>query len=148
MNNKRLTYLDLAKGIGIILVVLGHLEYISENVRGFISAFHMPLFFVVSGILMALKDETSSDLKVILSKKTRGLQIPYMWFSLIYIPIDIMNVLIHHIDMNTFIFNIISSVIFSGVGVLWFLPALFIAEVSAFLLIKKLKKMLTHMAAF
>jgi len=140
MNNKRLTYLDLAKGVGIILVVLGHLEYISENVRGFISAFHMPLFFVVSGILMALKDETSSDLRVMLSKKAHGLLIPYMWFSLIYIPIDIMNVLIHHIDMNTFIFNIISSVIFSGVGVLWFLPALFIAEVNAFLLIKKLKK--------
>ncbi len=137
MNNKRLTYLDLARGIGILLVVLGHLEYISESVRGFISAFHMPLFFVISGCLIALKNETNTDFKTLITKKAHGLLIPYLWFSLIYIPIDIMNVCIHHIDMNTFIFNITSSFIFSGVGVLWFLPALFIAEVSALLLIKK-----------
>lgn len=140
MNNKRLTYLDLAKGLGIILVVFGHLEYINENVRGYISAFHMPLFFVISGILIALGDETRLDFKTMASKKARGLLIPYIWFSLLYIPIDVMNVCIHHIDMNTFIFNIISSCIFSGVGVLWFLPALFIAEIGAYLLIKKIKK--------
>lgn len=140
MNNKRLTYLDLAKGIGIILVVLGHLEYISEDIRGFIYAFHMPLFFVISGILMALKNETDYDYKILFKKKALALLVPYMWFSLLYIPIDIMNVFIHHIDMNTFLFNIISSIIFSGVGVLWFLPALFIAEAGAFIIFKTLKR--------
>lgn len=45
---KRIDWIDIAKGIGIISVILGHLRtplYISEM----IFSFHMPLFFVISG---------------------------------------------------------------------------------------------------
>lgn len=99
---KRVTYLDLAKGIGIILVVLGHMENINAGLRTWISSFHMPLFFVISGMLIALKNEDKklivqdsategrwSGLKTLTLKKARGILVPYAWFSLIYIPIDI-----------------------------------------------------------
>jgi len=140
MNNKRLTYFDLAKGFGILLVVLGHIEYISEELRGFISSFHMPLFFIISGMLMAYKYEGDKDLSASIKKKAKGLLIPYMWFSLLYVFIDIFNLLIHAIDGPTFIENIISSATFYGVSVLWFLPALFIGEAGGLFLINKLKK--------
>lgn len=45
MQQKRLDYLDMAKGIGIFLVILGHIEYIQEDTLKWISSFHMPLFF-------------------------------------------------------------------------------------------------------
>lgn len=140
MGTKRLTYFDLAKGFGILLVVYGHIEYISEEMRGWISSFHMPLFFVISGMLIAYKCEESLSLKDVFIKKTRGIIIPYLWFSLLYFFIDIMNVSLHKIDMKAFIENAISSVTFYGVSVLWFLPALFIGEITALFLISKLHK--------
>ena len=45
--NNRVKYFDLAKGIGIILVVLGHMENIDASIRIWIASFHMPLFFVI-----------------------------------------------------------------------------------------------------
>lgn len=146
---KRITYFDLAKGTGIILVVLGHMENISGELRTWISSFHMPLFFVISGMLMAAKGtltensdqkEEGSKLSSQAIKTAKGLLIPYFWFSLLYIPIDIMNLYIHNVDEHTFIQNILDSVTLSGVSVMWFLPALFIAQVVAMILIVKIKK--------
>ena len=44
---KRLVWVDIAKGIAIILMIIGH--EISGNIRTFIFSFHMPLFFILSG---------------------------------------------------------------------------------------------------
>lgn len=43
---KRIEYIDILKGIGIILVVLGHVTQ-DKQVFQLIYAFHMPLFFFV-----------------------------------------------------------------------------------------------------
>ena len=48
--NQREGFIDNAKGIGIILVILGHLS-ISRNIYNFIYAFHMPLFIFLSGMV-------------------------------------------------------------------------------------------------
>lgn len=140
MNTKRITYLDFAKGIGILFVVLGHIEYISEGLRGFIASFHMPLFFIISGMLIAHKSEEKNDFKSTIVKKSKGILIPYFWFSLLYFFIDIMNVVLNKIDMKTFTQNAISSVTFYGVSVLWFLPCLFIGEFVALLILKNNNK--------
>lgn len=137
MNSKRLDYLDMTKGIGIFFVVLGHIEYISEPLRVWISSFHMPLFFIVSGLLMSVKEEPGRDFHSSLIKKVKGIIIPYLWFSLCYFFIDIANVtFLNNIDMHTFWVDTISSVTFYGMSVLWFLPALFLANIG-FLWLKK-----------
>ena len=49
--SKRIEYLDIARGIGILLVVLGHndFEAISLFIHQVIYSFHIPLFFFLSG---------------------------------------------------------------------------------------------------
>ncbi|MBO4903502.1 MAG: acyltransferase family protein [Lachnospiraceae bacterium] len=136
--SKRLQYLDLVKAFGIILVVLGHIEYISDPLRTWLSSFHMPVFFIVSGILLAHKQEDSLSFDTLLKKKTRGILIPYFWFSLLYFFIDIFNVWRGKITELTFVKDLIASATFYGVSVLWFLPALFIAEIGFLFLKKKL----------
>ena len=134
---KRLDHLDMAKGIGIFFVALGHMEDIATGTRVWISSFHMPLFFIISGILMAVKDEPSKDFGEAVKKRFRGVIIPYLWFSLSYFIIDIGNLnIVHNIDLNTFIRDTIDSATFYGMSVLWFLPALFLASVG-FLFLKK-----------
>ena len=49
---KRVPYVDIAKGIGIILVVMGHNDFalISPFAHKLIYSFHMPMFFFMSGM--------------------------------------------------------------------------------------------------
>ena len=42
-----LEFLDLAKGLGILLVILGHGMFPNHFL---IDSFHMPLFFILAGI--------------------------------------------------------------------------------------------------
>lgn len=72
---KRLDYLDIAKGIAIFLVVMGHavLAFDTPYWRLAIYAFHMPLFFLVSG--MVTKTRETYDLKDYLSGSS-GTRLP------------------------------------------------------------------------
>lgn len=61
---------DIAKGIGIILVVWAH-----TRMSSLLFSFHMPLFFILSGFF--LKDENTRDF---LYKKFRTLVVPLLVF--------------------------------------------------------------------
>jgi len=77
MNNTRLNLLDIAKGIGIFLVVFGHVTH-NPTYREFIWNFHMPLFFFISGILY----NSEVDFIVHLKKRIKTIVIPYVIFYL------------------------------------------------------------------
>lgn len=46
---ERIKWIDCAKGIAILLVIIGHT--IVDPLRGLIFSFHMPLFFIVAGAI-------------------------------------------------------------------------------------------------
>lgn len=48
--SNRIEEVDISKGIGMVLVITGHL-CVSASLRNFIYSFHMPLFFILSGIV-------------------------------------------------------------------------------------------------
>lgn len=96
-NNPRIKWLDIAKGIGIILVVFGHVvtngitsnlidkESTASLLTNTIYLFHMPLFFFISGYLFKLKDEfVFFDNYRNCLKKILSLFVPYTVFSFIY----------------------------------------------------------------
>ena len=134
---KRLGYFDTVKGIGILLVVLGHATFVNERILTFICAFHMPLFFIVSGMLIAYKDEQSASFKDIFYRKLKSIIIPYLCFSICYTVIDILSVYFNQISLNDLKINLICTGSFAGSGPLWFLPTLFICEMIFHVLLKK-----------
>lgn len=137
MVSKRLNYFDIAKGIGIILVVLGHLEFISMPLRYWIVSFHMPMFFLISGMLMQMIGEEQRDMKLLLSRKWKRMMVPYLWFSVLYFIIELIYFGLTGLDdWNTIWMNVWQSVCLHGVSVLWFLPAIFFGEIM-FLFIRK-----------
>lgn len=69
---QRLVFLDVAKCLGIVLVVLGHLNLFFNRV---IYSFHMPLFFLISGFFVTGKH----SFKSFLAKKARALLVPYLF---------------------------------------------------------------------
>ncbi len=135
--SKRIDYLDMAKGIGILLVIIGHISYVSEPVRQYISSFHMPLFFVISGILLCYKQEENSSLREFAGRKFKGLMMPYYFFSLCVLLIESTRIIWKNANTwENVLRQAFQSLCLQGVSVLWFLPALFMAEV-VFLCLRK-----------
>lgn len=72
---ERLLWLDVLKGIGIILVAIGHI-YSNRTVIEWIYSFHMPLFFLAAG--WVYKEKTVlTDIK----RRIQTIAIPYFSFG-------------------------------------------------------------------
>lgn len=69
---ERKKYIDYAKGIGIILMIMGHIGF-GQKFDIWIHSFHMPLFFVISGVLYRKPD----DMRQHIRKRIRSLLVPY-----------------------------------------------------------------------
>lgn len=132
--SKRIEYLDIAKGIGILLVVLGHndFEVISLFVQRLIYSFHMPLFFFLSGYFL----NTAIPFFSFIKKRFHTLLKPFFFtIFLIYFT----SVSFEKMGFNTAITRIVKSLYGSGHYLdwvqLWFLPHLFAVSLYAFLFI-------------
>lgn len=75
--NKRIDYIDIAKGIAIILVVCSH-TYAGPIIFPF-SAFSIPLFFFCSGLTCSIRDNMFISFK----RKAIKLLKPYIFFNII-----------------------------------------------------------------
>ena len=78
MGQQRVQHIDIAKGVGIILVVWLHFPILSglnkfDNWGGYITSFYMVLFFMLSGVFFK---------RTSLTKRIRRLMQPYICFYL------------------------------------------------------------------
>lgn len=76
MSQKRIEFIDLAKGICIIFIVIGHCG-ITPTLFG-ITYYIMPCFFVLSGLFFKEYDKT----RTFIIKKINGLLVPFVFFYL------------------------------------------------------------------
>lgn len=141
MAEERYVELDIAKGAGILFVILGHIQYISENFRNFIVAFHIPLFFIIAGMLICIHEEDKKSLAKTVMKKSRSILQPYFIFSLIFIVAQYEAYRIgSSITLELVKQNIYLTFIFYGMSVIWFLGALFTGEMAFLVVIKCFRK--------
>ncbi|RHF91387.1 acyltransferase family protein [Phocaeicola plebeius] len=129
---QRIEELDITKAIGIIMVVVGHTQ-LPTFMSNFIWSFHMPLFYIISGIILSQKKYTS--FKLFLTRKIRTLIIPYIIFSIIIFE----GYKLLSLPINN---HPIQEVISGWYGIaLWFLPNLFLTELIFFYIMKLNKKL-------
>ncbi|SFC26474.1 acyltransferase family protein [Butyrivibrio sp. YAB3001] len=76
----RQIYLDIAKGIGIIMVVWAHAY---GPITSFIGSFHMPFFFFISGMLYKGYKPVNTYIK----GKLKSLLIPFWLYNLMFYPV-------------------------------------------------------------
>lgn len=142
MKGKNLTcgrkrYIDVAKGIGIILVVLGHLDKNGQISREMIYAFHMPLFFLLSGAF----SKTDIDFKSYFKKSFLSLYLPYF----IFVAVDTVIVTALALIENQSVSAGVKSNFFALFGFdykvlnrpLWFLFALFVIKIAFYFINKR-----------
>ena len=85
LSSQRNRVIDAAKGIGILLVIFGHLNSYSTTLQVITYSFHIPLFYVLSG--MMFRREKYPTFGAFFKKRFRTLIIPYLFFSFISFPI-------------------------------------------------------------
>ena len=117
-NKGRIEWIDVAKGISIILVVLGHTGF-----NGFFSdwlrSFRMPLFFIVSG--MVFNYSKYPNLLDFLKRRRTTILRPYAIFSLtVFVWLHMLNTT----------YSPLVSELYSGwiSYALWFIPVLVLAQ--------------------
>ncbi len=150
LEKKRLGFFDIAKGIGILLVITAHIEYVDPGIRNYIVSFHMPLFFVVSGMLACVTNETKRDVKTVVVKKMKRIMLPYLIFSVLFPVIDI---IYFYITGNGDPFgclpqNVYDTAVLYGNSVLWFLPTAFFGDILFFITMKAAMKISERYSAF
>lgn len=58
----RIQYIDMAKGLTILLVIVGHIDTVNV-LEAAIYSFHMPMFFILSGYFMKIQLRISEAFK-------------------------------------------------------------------------------------
>ncbi|REH94288.1 hypothetical protein DOS70_08965, partial [Staphylococcus felis] len=124
VHNERLTWLDTAKGICILLVVLGHSG--SHWYDEIMSWFRMPLFFFLSGILF--KPVKTSLFTNFLGYKLVKMLIPYFAYGALI-------TLVFHFHSITEMYLMMQKVMIGGeflqgpYGVFWFITVLLTTQI-------------------
>lgn len=131
---QRIGWIDFAKGLGIFLVLLGHWYYDVFPLRSFIYSFHMPLFFILSGVLFAEKTSGRTFREVLL-RQIKAYAIPYIFFVCITAVFCLV------FSSKTFLLdsNFWKSILLGHPiinGPLWFLYALALAELGVYCVLK------------
>lgn len=127
--SKRELWADYARGICILLVIIGHSSVPSLFTKAFIYSFHMPLFFFVSGYFF--KDESDGMISFVKHKAISYL-LPYFIYGVSYWTIkDIFmplflgtGIKFNHL-LGVFL-QIPNSAYSNGV---WFFSALFVSNI-------------------
>lgn len=151
--SRRIFELDIARVIGMYLVVFGHLYSYDGGspIRVWIYSFHMALFFFVSGILHKERDSFGASV----THFAKALLLPAVVFGAVYlilfIPLTYFNIGLYndfntppvdnHLPFLSYTVAMLKFVVADAVyghslpdGVIWFLVALFYCKVWTLLL--------------
>lgn len=145
LNAGRIEYVDIMKGIGMILVIIGH-TWMPLGSKYILNSFHMPLFFLISGYFF----KPAKSFLAVLRKNTKKLLLPYfltasavVFFQCIKawtVQESIMNTLV--IWVKAVMYGLPGKLDVSNVegveriGAIWFFQALFWAQTELFFILK------------
>lgn len=119
---ERVRYIDIAKGIGILLVIIGH-TFPGSYVQRVCYSFHMPLFFFISGLCY---NHSKYDFKRLWKIRMRQLLVPLLVFSVILYAL-------RYALLQTTYFSL--GLLFPDAT--WFLFVLFLAEMLGYVVIDR-----------
>ena len=128
-SGRRIGWADTARGVAILLVIIGH-TCPPPYTTAFIYAFHMPLFFVLSGLFLKVDE----PLGPFVQKKARTLLVPFVIYNLVLLVSDWCIVALspnYHeaVDITARLLGTLTG--WHGASwssSLWFLPCLFMAQ--------------------
>ncbi len=141
----RIEALDVAKGLGMLFVVFAHVNY-TPILLTLIYGFHMPLFFLLAGMVFQKKKYPSFG--SFLKRRAKTLLCPYVLFYVASVLLRLIVMIAgggitpdNKAQLIKYIMQMFLSQGSGGVAnaPLWFIPCLFVVE-SLYFFLSKLKK--------
>ncbi len=136
---------DIAKGLAMILVVIGHCT-LSTGLQGFLRTFvcmfHVGVFFFMSGYFFNIK--YIDDKWLFIKKKIKDLYVPFVRWTLFFVLLHNVFFSLHmidstypgyvaHYELNDYLIHVVKTILFQSnellLGAFWFIPALFLASI-------------------
>lgn len=140
---KRVKYIDIAKGIGIVLVVMGHNDFalISSFAFKLIYSFHMPMFFFMSGMFF----KPDIPFQLFARRRFNRVLKPFLVTILL---IYFMRVFFSKVSIIVATRNLLKNLYANGHYLnwvqLWFLPHLFAVSFFAYFFIQLVRQTNLH----
>lgn len=129
----RFDYIDVAKAIGMLTIIWGHVA--TGNSVAFVYAFHIPLFFFLSGMVF-VKDKYR-DFGSFVKRRIQTLVIPYIIYSFITWVIWVAFSYYTHANVTSYWMPLLETFIAQGSEgylvhnvPLWFVMCLFVVELA------------------
>lgn len=138
--SNRIIWVDIAKGIGIILVIIGHALNKDQHIylRGLIYSFHMPLYFILAGYTITSKPSLAKFRESIKKRVCRLIFPALVCYTITSLSQLVILYFNDDFDLNVFICNHLLGLFFCegmdiyawntiipGIGILWFFFAMF-----------------------
>lgn len=139
MSTEHIKYIDTAKGIGIILVLVGHI--FPRDFVNSIYLFHMPLFFFLSGFTLSPQKGMG-----FINKKIKSLLIPYFSFLFLLTSINVIESLILSAPtfksiLKSYLHSLYGGATLRGdFGAYWFVTVLFFSIIFLNWMLVNIKK--------
>jgi len=131
----RLDWLDVAKGYGVVMVIIGHLYF--PRLTPYLYTCHLPLFFFLSGYVF----RTYASWSVFWRKKVRSLLVPYFAYGLVQIGFYCLyTVGPAHFHWTVLIDKLTELIVQRRFWSLWFLTCLFVTEIIYYALARLLPR--------
>lgn len=139
MNNRsRIEWIDTLRGIMMFFVVWGH-SLSDQYIGKYIFSFHMPAFFIISGMTFAFNKETNFFKYAF--KKIKGLIIPYFCLNALVAPLWYVNRQLSEVSYQSFT-DLLKGVLVSNVesgfkmasNTTWFITCLFLTDILFFVI--------------
>ena len=133
-------WIDIAKGIGIILMVIGHANA-PTTLKIWIYGFHMPLFFIIAGYTFNRNKWIAKGFVPLIISRTKTYLIPYACFLIV--NLILWGALVRITGGGTQFVKWILAGIYShdelmpNCAPIWFLTCLFVTYIFFWVLIKK-----------
>lgn len=144
-SQKRIGFIDTSKGILIILVVIGHVTNFNTIptaiLKTWLYSFHIPAFFIISGILISPNKLLNLSFICFFKKKFFRLLVPYIFFEITGGILQMVLFGWDVVNMKGIIYGMLTM--HCNVGADWFLPTLFLAEIFVYWSVK-IQKPLFH----
>lgn len=134
MGRNRIDYIDIAKGLGMLAIIWGHIMLSGWSCK-MVYGFHIPVFFMLSG--MCFNQKKYDTFCGLIVRRVKTLLVPYMIFSVVTWLVYVAGVLVLHYDtMTNCWYYMLQTALAQGSDgylrhnvALWFVTCLFVVDI-------------------
>lgn len=140
---KRIVWIDQLRGLAFYTVILGHMSIV-YGLKSLIYSFHMPLFFMISGLNLNIEKIYNTKFKNYSLRLAKKMLVPYFWLQMLsFLLRQLVSVIRNKpFDVKTYLLGILvgnNNLVEAPSNPLYYVLLLFLAQIGLWFVIKLAK---------